>query len=90
MTKKQFSNEVSFHNYGKRDGKIALYYDYKSYDGVHGYKYMVYSHKSNATKKELLDIFYQWVNGLIDQVPYYIGYKYAINDTDRFKVKLTL
>jgi hypothetical protein len=95
MTKKSFNQDVSYHNYGKRNGKIALFYDWQTGDYEkgerwRGYKWMVYCRKENATKKELMDIFYQWVNGIIDNLPYYIDYKFAITDDNRFKVPITL
>ena len=95
MTKKTFNQEVSYHNYGKRDGKIALYYDWQGGDfqkNEHwrGFKYMVYCHKCDATKKELMDIFYQWVNGIINNVPWWVNYKFATTDNDRFKVAICL
>lgn len=91
MTKKSFIEDVDYHKYGK---KTVLFYDWKNGDstkGEHfrGFKYMVWVHKENATKKELMDIFYQWVNGLIDQVPYYVGYKFANTDDQRFKIPIS-
>lgn len=89
MTKKSFIQEVDCHNYGSK--KTALFYDWKSGDfnkGEHyrGFKFMVWANKGYATKKELMDILYQWVNSTISQPPYYVGYKFADTDNDRFKV----
>ena len=42
-----------------------------------------------VAKKELFDEFYEWViNGV--ELPYYVQYKYAKDDTERFKVPLSL
>lgn len=97
MTKKSFVEQVVYHNYvgGQYRGYNAFYYDYAqgNFDkGEHwrGYKYLVYSRKENATKKDLLDIFYQFINKEIENFPYYVIYKIAETDKNRFKIQLSL
>lgn len=97
MTKKSFKEEVDYHNYvgGNTKGFHAFYHDYAQGDfekGEHwrGFKYLVYCRKEVATKKELFDIFYRFIKGEIENFPYYVIYKIANNDNERFKIKLSI
>lgn len=90
MTKKEFKERCSFHEYGR--GKIkrnAIYFDWKSdFDNkAVGFKFMVKARVENCLKSELFDILYKWVNG-IEPVPWYAEYKYAMTDQQRFKVSI--
>jgi hypothetical protein len=97
MTKKTFKEEVDYHNYvgGRSRGYHAFYFDYATGDfdkGEHwrGFKYLVYCRKENATKTELFNIFYQFINGEIENFPHYVIYKIAATDNERFKIQLVL
>ena len=88
MTKKDFKLICSFHEYGSGSNKRnAIYFDYKCTDNVQGYKYMVKASVSNVKKNELFNLFYDWVINKI-QLPYYVEYRYALTDKERFKIKL--
>ena len=93
ITKKDFKTKCSFHEYGRGKNKInAIYFDWHTSHegGFSGYKYMVSATVADCKKDELLQAMYNWINGLILQVPWYINYKYAATDKDRFKVQLTM
>lgn len=53
MTKKEFIELASYHQYGKRNenGFIALFFDWKTNDEGNGYKYCVYARATSSTKK---------------------------------------
>ena len=90
MTKKQFKEECSFHEYGRgRKKRNAIYFDYsRNFDNkAVGYKYMVKSSVENCGKAELFNVLYNWVND-IEQPPYYVEYKYAPTEQSRFKVSI--
>ena len=93
MTKKEFKELCSFHEYGR--GKIkrnAIYFDWKTDFSnklnIVGYKYMVKARVENAKKTELFDILYNWVMNE-KQVPWYVEYRFASTEQDRFKVSIT-
>lgn len=85
MTKKEFKELCSFHEYGggmkKRN---AIYCGYKP---EYGFKYMVKGSVINLKKNELFNVLYDWVMNE-KQPPYYVEYKYAHTDDERFKVSL--
>ena len=54
-----------------------------------GFKFGVAANTQNCTKKELVDILYNWVTKA-EQPPYYVRYKFAETDQKRFKVPITL
>ena len=98
MTKKEFKSLVRDMVYiGFNGNKIrinAFYFDYKEGEDTstgkffRGYKYQVASNVKNISKADLLDLFYKWVeNG--ENLPYYVDYKFAQFDTDRFRVSLS-
>jgi len=91
MTKKNFKELADYHNYvgGNYKGFHAFYFDYARGENFQGYKYLVYCRKELATKKELFDIFYEFINSGIS-FPYYVIYKITQTDQDRFKVKISL
>lgn len=89
MTKKEFKKKVRFEiystNFHKRKRTNALFFDQTK----DGFKYMMYCENSLMNKTKLFDEFYDWiVNGKNPQ--YFVQYKYAMSDADRFKVKLSL
>jgi len=88
MTKKQFKQECSFHEYGKgRTKRNAIYFDWKTNDQGNGFKYMVKTMHENYNKAELFNILYEWVFNEV-QPDYYVQYRFASNDKDRFKVSI--
>jgi len=89
MTKKEFKAECSFHEYGRgKKKRNAIYFGWKSDDQGRGFKYMVKTSVENAKKAELFDVLYTWVTEKIVAVPWYVEYKFAPEDKDRFKVSL--
>jgi hypothetical protein len=96
MTKKAFKEMCSFHEYGKGSNKRnAIYFDWKTGQieqddttvWYNGFKFMVKTSVQNLSKAELFNEFYQWVVNEV-QPNYSIQYRYAIKDTDRFKVSI--
>lgn len=92
VTKKEFKERCDFHVYkGTRGGKSvktnAIYFDHQFTDNGNGFKYAVAM--EGGTKKELFDALYDWVCEAI-ALPYYIRYRVAVNDKDRFKVAISL
>jgi hypothetical protein len=99
MTKKEFKEMVSDHTYtgwnGKRIRVNAFFFDFKqgtTEDGKYfgGYKFRVSTDVRNCSKAELLNEFYNWVTGKTQQVPWYVDYRYAETDVQRFKPGLSL
>ena len=93
ITKKEFKTKCSFHEYGRGKNKInTIYFDWHtSHEGnFAGYKYMVNAAVCDCKKDELLQAMYNWVIKEDQLIPYYIDYKYAATDKDRFKVQLTM
>jgi hypothetical protein len=95
MTQKQFKEDCSFHEYGRGQGKRnAIYYDWKSdFDNkAVGFRFMVKCTVADALKAELFKILYDWVMGGTAgkeiQLPWWVDYRYAITEQDRFKVSL--
>jgi len=89
ITKKEFKSKCSFHVYGNRKVKLnAIYFDWKFTKNAIGFKYMVKAATDNCTKTELFNILYDWVVKKIEPV-WYVNYRYAETDSQRFKVKLT-
>ena len=94
ISKKEFVQKCSFHEYGRGKSKRnAIYYDYQqgtdeNGNRFSGFRFMVKAVSCDATKKELTDILYDWVTEKIDQVPWYVEYRYAKDDKERFKVSL--
>jgi len=92
MTKKEFKELCSFHEYGRGQGKRnAIYFGWKSdFDNkAVGFRYMVKCSVCDALKSELFKILYDWVmsEGKI-HLPWWVDYKYAATEQDRFKVSL--
>jgi hypothetical protein len=94
MTKKDFKERCSFHQYGKgMSKKNAIFFDWQ--DGYsdnairyNGFKFMVWSKVDRFKRKELFDILYLWVNQImyVPECPY----RFADTDEKRFKVPLSL
>ena len=95
MTKKEFIELADYHRYrgaGRDSGDLnALFYDWKQGTTTDnkifvGYKYCVWARTCNATKKELIDILYNFITGKIEDTPWYIQLTIALTDKQRFKV----
>lgn len=87
MTKKEFKLRVFSNVYTGGGNKVnAMFFDRKE----NGYKYMVYANSKNITKKELFNLFHNWIFSEDYVLPYYINYRYAESDEKRFKVPLSL
>ena len=84
MTKKEFKELCSFHEYGGGTKKRnAIYYDYNPI----GFKYMVKASIIDSKKNELFNILYDWVINEIPP-PYWVQYRYAHTENERFKLSL--
>ena len=94
ISKKEFIQRCSFHEYGRgRNKRNAIYYDYRQGTDENGnlfsgFRFMVKAVSCDAGKKELTNILYDKVTEKIEQVPWYVNYRYAKEDKDRFKVSL--
>ena len=84
ITKKEFKELCSFHEYGKGYKKRnAIYHGYTT----DGFKYMVKADVCNCKKAELFNVLYNWVvNEVIPD--WWVEYRYAHTDDKRFKVSL--
>ena len=86
MTKKDFKEKCDVHEYGRGYKKRnAIYFDWQDTSNGRGFKFMVKAPITNAKRVELYKILYDWVTKAI-QPPYYVEYKYAETDQQRFKV----
>jgi hypothetical protein len=93
MTKKEFKEYCDFHKYtgaGRENDITALFYDWKSNEEGHGFKYCVYARTQNASRTELLNVLYDFVTGKIEDIQeYYINIFVAQTDKQRFKVPIS-
>ena len=90
MTQKQFKEDCSFHEYGRGQGKRnAIYYDWKSnFDNkAVGFRFMVKCSVADALKQELFKVLYDWVINE-QEPPWWVQYRFAEQEQDRFKVSL--
>ena len=97
MTKKEFLEYVDYHRYtgaGRTTGDLnALFYDWKQGTTTDnkifvGFKYCVWARACNATKKELVDLLYNFITGKIEDTPWYVQLTVALTDRQRFKVPI--
>ena len=91
MTKKEFKEQCNFRRYGTRntDKLNAIYFGWGgTVDTGIGYKYVVKGYTNDLSKAELTNVLYDWVFNEV-QPPWYVQYKYAENDSKRFKVKIS-
>jgi len=93
MTRKEFNEKCDFHVYtgwnGHRVKHNVIYFDYKQTDEGRGFKYAVAMDIQNGTKAELVKILHDWIVNEVEP-PWYVRYKYAETDAQRFKVGLSL
>ena len=91
MTRKDFKEMVSIHNYGSArnpDCFTAIFFDWKTNDEGNGYKYCVFARNSNAKRDELLKMLQDFIAGKIEDVPWNIQLIIAMTDEQRFKIPL--
>ena len=91
MTKKEFKERASVHHYGKRTrgGILAIFFDWKSSENAHGFKYCIFARMENATQIELLNILKDFIEGRIEDTPWWIQLIIAPTEEQRFKVPLS-
>lgn len=99
MTKKEFKIECYHTVYSGWNGKKirinAFMFDWKEGTDTAtnkffiGFKYMIWSDVRNISKATLFDLFYQWVEHGTN-LPYFVNYKTAFIDLDRFKTPMSL
>ena len=97
MTKAEFLERADYHKYtaGRTTGDLnALFYDQKSGStpdnkSFVGFKYCVWARACNATKKQLVDLLYDFIQGKIEDTPWYVQLTVALTDTQRFKVPIS-
>lgn len=89
MTKKLFKERCSFHKYGGTSYRLnSIYYDHQYTPEGSGYKYVVKGVNTTIKVPELFNILYNWVvNGV--EPPYYVRFKHAVKDKDRFKIQIS-
>jgi len=90
-SKKEFKEYCDLsHVYGRGANRTnAIFFDWKVTEEGRGFKYAVAASIENCTKAELFNHLYNWVCKDI-ALPHFVRYKFAINDTDRFKTPLSL
>ena len=96
ITKKEFKEKVRFDLYSSSSCTSktnVFFYDWKSdfsnNKRIVGYKYAVAALRTHISKAKLLDQLYDWVVNE-KQPDYYVRYKFASTDEQRFKVPLSL
>lgn len=97
ITKKEFKEKCSFHKYGRGKNKInAIYFDWQNTEFGTGFRFMVSGSVDHILKSELFEVMYKWVreseNNHESQfnLPWYVNYRYAVNDCQRFNVPLSM
>ena len=86
MTKKDFK-ELALNNVYTSTGKRinAFFFGYKD----HTWKFMAWCDTKDANKQELFDLMYKWCINEIE-LPWWVNYKIAETDEQRFKIPLSL
>jgi len=90
MTKKEFKELASVHQYGKRSkgGITAIFFDWKDDEKGRGFKYCVYTRMVNATQNKLLNMLHDFIEGRIEDTDWYVQLIIAPTDEQRFKVPI--
>jgi hypothetical protein len=89
MTKKDFNAKADYHSYGKY--LHAIFFDWQETNDGRGFKYMIKCRKNLMTKKDLMNVLYEWaIKDNKDAFSYFVGYKFAQTDADRFKVPVAM
>lgn len=90
MSFKEFKSRVRYDKYSNsRSTTHVFFFDWKEIGQDRGFKFAVAAETKNATKAETLNQFHRWVCKNIN-LDYYIRYKFAATDADRFKTPLSL
>ena len=91
ISKKSFKERCDMsHTYkGDRSRINTIYFDWQETPEGRGFKCAVAMDTRNGTKAELLDILYHWICQS-EAPPWYVRYKYANEDKDRFKCPICL
>lgn len=91
VSKKEFKELCdSNHVYGRGVNKTnTIFFDQKENEIGKGFRYAVAATVENCTKAELFNHFYNWVCKDI-ALSYFVRYKYALNDKERFKTPVSL
>jgi hypothetical protein len=91
MTKKEFKELASIHKYGRGrnpNNLTAIFFEWRSNDEGNGFKYCIFARNCNAKTDELMNMLYDFINGRIEDVPWYVQLTVAMSDKQRFKVPL--
>ena len=91
MTRKEFKDRASAHHYGNRSngGIVAIFFDWKSSINANGFKYCIFARMENATQGELEKMLHDFIEGRIEDTPWYIQLIIAPTEEQRFKVPLS-
>ena len=91
MTKKQFKEYCSFHEFGRGRNKVnAIYFDWKSDEFGRGFKYGVAAEIESCTKADLFNELYDWVTSEGSKhLSHWIYSRFAQYDSQRFKCPIT-
>lgn len=91
VSKREFKERCDLnHVYGRGANRTnAIFFDWEDNENGKGFKYAVAATVENCTKSELFNHFYNWVCKDV-ALPYYVRYKCALNDKDRFKTPVSL
>ena len=96
MSFKSFKRHIEVTNgyskyVGLQDSTHVIFFDWLRDDSnkIEGFKYAVACDITQATKAEVLNAMYNWIFKDIN-LDFYIRYKYAITNNDRFKKPLSL
>jgi len=91
MTKKRVKTESNQQTYvgwnGHRIRINAFFFDYKQ--GC-GYKYMLAANVNDMSKADLFNLFYDWVSGKTEKLPWFVKSRIAETDEKRFKISLSM
>ena len=88
MTKKEFIELCDYHPYtyhGNRESAVGAIFFNK---GKNGFKYCVYGRICLTGKKMLIDTLWKFLQGKIEDTPYYIQLIIAPTEEHQFKVPL--
>ena len=91
MTKKEFKEQCSFHEFGRGRNKVnAIYFDWQSNEFGVGFKYGVAMEIENGTRADLFDELYEWVTSEgAKYLSHWIYSRVATYDSQRFKAPIT-
>jgi hypothetical protein len=93
MTKKEFKEKCRFDLYSgvgyNRTKTNAIFFDWQETEQGRGFKFGVAANRTNCSKADLFKHLYDWVEKEIS-LPYYVRYKLAETDAQRFKTPISL